>query len=102
MDDKPPRQMGNFTSVVGDMKSPPPGQAYELDPIRERQNSTESSRSNSTSRGLEDEVLPPAPVTIGSLQNKSWFPDDEVLMTRHVNIYDEEAADVASPPHRQV
>ncbi|THW45438.1 hypothetical protein D6D21_04435 [Aureobasidium pullulans] len=102
MDDKPPRQMGNFTSVVGDMKSPPPGQAYELDPIRERQNSTESSRSNSTSRGLEDEVLPPAPVTIGSLQNKSWFLDDEVLMTRHVNIYDEEAADVASPPHRQV
>ncbi|CAD0108915.1 unnamed protein product [Aureobasidium uvarum] len=95
-DDKKPNKMGNFTSVVGDLKSAPPGQVYELDPIAERPNSMESTRSNSS----EDIGMAlSGPVIVGSLQNKSWFPDDEVLMTRHVKI-DEEAAEWPSPPHR--
>jgi hypothetical protein len=87
-DDKRPSKMGNFTSVVGDLKSTPPGQTYEMDPITQPSHWTESPRS---SAGMD--VARSGPVTIGSLQNKSWFPDDEVLMTRRVNVFDEEAAE---------
>ncbi|KAK6007649.1 hypothetical protein QM012_004463 [Aureobasidium pullulans] len=97
-DDKKPSKMGNFTSVIGDLKSAPPGQVYELDPIAERANSTESTRSNP---GAKMDPAFPGPVTVGSLRNKSWFPDDEVLMTKHINIYDEEAAEWPVPPRRQ-
>ncbi|KAI4721007.1 hypothetical protein E4T48_02714 [Aureobasidium sp. EXF-10727] len=97
-DDKKPSKMGNFTSVIGDMKSAPPGQVYELDPIAERPTSTETTRSSSS---VDVGVALSGPVTVGSLQNKSWFPDDEVLMTRHVKI-DEEAAEWPSPPRREV
>ncbi|KAG9963405.1 hypothetical protein KCU61_g3758, partial [Aureobasidium melanogenum] len=97
-DDKKPSKMGNFTSVVGDLKSAPPSQAYELDPIAERPNSIESTRSNS---GAAVDMTLPGPVAVGSLQNKSWFPDDEVLMTRHIKIYDEEAAEWPMPPRRE-
>lgn len=97
-DDKKRSKMGNFTSVVGDLKSAPPSQVYELDPIAERPNSVESTRSNS---GAAVDMTLPGPVAVGSLRNKSWFPDDEVLMTRHINIYDEEAAEWPMPPRRE-
>ncbi|KAG9629865.1 hypothetical protein KCU64_g17279, partial [Aureobasidium melanogenum] len=97
-DDKKPSKMGNFTSVVGDLKSAPPSQVYELDPIAERPNSTESTRSDS---GAAVDMTLPGPVAVGSLRNKSWFPDDEVLMTRHINIYDEEAAEWPMPPRKE-
>jgi hypothetical protein len=84
-DDKRPSRMGNFTSVVGDLKSTPPGQTYEMNPIA--QGSTESTRSSTAM-----DMARPGPVTIGSLQNKSWFPDDEVLMTRRVSVFDDEEA----------
>lgn len=99
MNDKP-QFMGNFTSVTGDMKSAPPTQAYELtglDTVSEQhqhqhQQHTSSHTSTRTDSSFDvNPRPPPAPTTIGSLQNKAWFPDDEVLMTRHVNIYDEEA-----------
>jgi hypothetical protein len=86
-EDERPSKLGNFTSVVGDLKSAIPGQMYELNPITQRSHSTESTRSST----IRDMAMS-GPVTIGSLQNKSWFPDDEVLMTRRVNVYDEEAA----------
>lgn len=91
MDHKQPRTMGNFTTMEGDMKSQPSSQTYEisdLDTVPERSSPLNSIRSGSS---IEMSMIPPGPVTIGSLQNKHWFPDDEVLMTRHVDIYDEEA-----------
>jgi hypothetical protein len=91
-DDKRPSKMGNFTSVVGDLKSAPPGQTYEMNSITQGSRSTESPRSSATM-----DMPRSGPVTIGSLQNKSWFPDDEVLMTRRVNVFDEEAAEWPQP-----
>lgn len=74
--------MGNFTSVVGDLKSgTQQNQVYELKPITRQSRSMEGAR-------------------VGSLQNKSWFPDGEVLMTRRVNVFDEEADDWVQPPIR--
>jgi hypothetical protein len=92
-DDKRPSKMGNFTSVVGDLKSAPPGQAYELNPITQQSQSTDSTRPN-----LSMDMTISGPATVGSLQNKSWFPDDEVLMTRRINVYDEEAAEWPRSP----
>ena len=87
-----PRMMGNFTSVVGDMKSTPV-RTYELDSLERINEQREQSGTRESSISESDmnfnEIVTPA--TIGSLQNKAWFPDDEVLMTRHVDIYDEEA-----------
>jgi hypothetical protein len=91
-DDKRPSKMGNFTSVVGDLKSALPGQTYEMNSITQGSRSTESPRSSATM-----DMPRSGPVTIGSLQNKSWFPDDEVLMTRRVNVFDEEAAEWPQP-----
>ncbi|KAI4847724.1 hypothetical protein E4T44_04354 [Aureobasidium sp. EXF-8845] len=91
-DDKRPSKMGNFTSVVGDMKSASPGQTYEMNPITQGSRSAESPRSSTTM-----DMARSGPVTIGSLQNKSWFPDDEVLMTRRVNVFDEEAVEWPQP-----
>ena len=91
--------MGNFTSVVtGDLKSGSHSQAYELNPMPQRLRSMESTRSvhvvESGSGGG---------FTVGSrLQDKSWFPDDEVLMTRRVNVFDEEADGWVQPPQRPV
>jgi len=74
--------MGNFTSVVGDLKSgSQQNQVYELKPMTRPSRSMEGAR-------------------VGPLQNKSWFPDDEVLMTRRVNVFDEEADDWVQPPIR--
>jgi len=88
--------MGNFTSVVGDLKSTPQSQAYELDPLPRRLRSMESTRSLDVVGSAGG-----GGVTVGSrLQDKSWFPDDEVLMTRRVNVFDEEADDWVQPPIR--
>lgn len=98
MDDpKHHSNMGNFTSVVGDLKSTPASQAYELNPMPRRLRSMESTRSMDVVGfgGGEGGVT-----AIGRLQDKSWFPDDEVLMTRRVNVFDEEADEWVSPPHR--
>lgn len=94
MDDpKHASTMGNFTSVVGDLKSGPASQAYELNPMPRRLRSMESTRSM-------DMVGSGGGTTAGRLQDKSWFPDDEVLMTRRVNVFDEEADEWAQPPCR--
>ncbi|KEQ68980.1 hypothetical protein M436DRAFT_76522 [Aureobasidium namibiae CBS 147.97] len=74
--------MGNFTSVVGDLKrGTQQNQVYELKQMTRQSRSMEGAR-------------------VGSLQNKSWFPDDEVSMTRRVNVFDEEADDWVQPPIR--
>lgn len=94
MDDpKHHSNMGNFTSVVGDLKSTPHSQAYELNPMPRRLRSMESTRS-------VDVVGSGGGVAAGRLQDKSWFPDDEVLMTRRVNVFDEEADEWVQPPCR--